>query len=52
MGIFGAFFFGEADSLIIKDIAKEHKFSIELVEKHYEKMLEAIKNETKDEKKD
>lgn len=45
MGIFALFFFGEADELIVKDIAREHKFDEEVVEKHYKKMLEEIKNE-------
>lgn len=44
----GVWFFtaiGEVDKEIIKEIAKEHKVSVELVEKHYKTMLEAIKNE-------
>ncbi len=45
MGWFGAFFFGEKDSILVKEIAKEHKVSVEVAEKHYKKMLEGIKNE-------
>lgn len=46
MGVLGFFFFGEADSVLVKEIAKEHKVPVEVVEKHYKKMLEAIKHET------
>lgn len=52
MGRAGWFFFGEADSIIIKDIAKEHKFDVEVVKKHYEKMLKEIEDELHSEKKD
>ena len=46
MGVLGFLFFGEFDSELIKEIAKEHKVPVEVVEKHYKEMLEAIKNET------
>lgn len=45
MGVLGLFFFGEKDSLIIEEIAKEHNLPKEVVEKHYKEMLEAIKHE-------
>lgn len=45
MGVLGLFFFGEADSVLVKEIAKEHKVPVEVVEKHYKEMLEAVKNE-------
>ena len=48
MGAFGWFFFGEADEILVKEIAKEHKVSEETVKKHYKEMLEAIKHESKD----
>ena len=40
--------FGNVDTQIVELIAKEHKVSIEIVEKHYKEMLEAIKNETEE----
>lgn len=45
MGWMGAFFFGENDSVLINEIAKNHKVDKEIVEKHYKAMLENIKNE-------
>lgn len=45
MGAVFVFFFGEADSVLVKEIAKAHKVPVEVVEKHYKEMLEAINNE-------
>lgn len=45
MGIIAVFFFGEADSVLVKEIAKQHNVSVEVVEKHYKEMLEAINDE-------
>lgn len=45
MGALFLFFFGEADSVLVKEIAKTHKVPVEVVEKHYKEMLEAIKDE-------
>ena len=45
MGASWIWFFGEKDKVLIKEIAKEHKLDVEVVEKHYKKMLEEIKNE-------
>lgn len=45
MGAIFVFLFGEKDKVLIKEIAKEHKADVEVVEKHYKKMLEEIKNE-------
>ena len=38
---------GEKDTAIAEEIAKLHKASIEVVKKHYEKMLKEIANEVK-----
>ncbi len=45
MGALFLFFFGEADAVLVKEIAKTHKIPVEIVEKHYKEMLEAIKDE-------
>ena len=45
MGSYWVYFFGEADTVIVDEIAKTHKIDKEIVEKHYKKMLEDIKNE-------
>lgn len=45
MGAVFVFFFGETDSVLVKEIAKAHKIPVEVVEKHYKEMLEAIKDE-------
>ena len=52
MGAFGWLWFNDDDKDIIKDIAKLHKLPEEVVETHYKEMMEAIKNEVKNEKKD
>lgn len=48
MGAWFGLFFGEQDSLYVKEIAKLHHVDTKVVEKHYKEMLEAIKNETKE----
>ena len=45
MGGFWVFFFGEKDEVLVKEIAKAHNVDKEVVEKHYKKMLEGIKDE-------
>ena len=45
MGATWFFFFGEKDEVLVKEIAKTHNVSKEVVEKHYKKMLEDVKNE-------
>lgn len=45
MGSWLGFFFGEKDSVLVNEIAKLHKADKDIVEKHYKKMLEEIKNE-------
>ena len=45
MGALLGWFFGEADSVLVKEIAKNHKVDAAIVEKHYKAMLEAIKDE-------
>ena len=45
MGWISVFFFGEKDAVLVGEIAKEHKVDKAVVEKHYKKMLEEIKNE-------
>ena len=45
MGSWLGFFFGEKDSVLVDEIAKIHKTDKEIVEKHYKKMLENIKDE-------
>lgn len=39
--------YGEQDTAIVEEIAKVHKVSVEVVKKHYEKMLKEIADETK-----
>ena len=45
MGWFGVYLFGEKDAVLVDEIAKIHKVDKEIVEKHYKKMLENIKDE-------
>ena len=45
MGSWAFFFFGEKDAVLVDEIAKAHKVDKEIVEKHYKKMLENIKDE-------
>ena len=45
MGAWLGFFFGEKDAVLVDEIAKAHKIDKEIVEKHYKKMLDAIKDE-------
>ena len=45
MGMGGLLFFGEKDVILIEEIAKLHKVDKAVVEKHYRKMLEALKEE-------
>jgi hypothetical protein len=45
MGRMGLLFFGEKDRIIIDEIAKMHNLPKEVVEKHYVKMLEEVKND-------
>ena len=45
MGLGGLFFFGEKDTVLVEEIAKLHKVDKAVVEKHYRKMLEALKGE-------
>ena len=45
MGWVGVWFFGEKDAVLVDEIAKAHKVDKEIVEKHYKKMLENIKDE-------
>ena len=45
MGMFGWFLFGKEDEVLVGEIAKIHKIDKEIVEKHYKKMLENIKDE-------
>lgn len=40
--------FGEQDTAIVEEIAKVHKVDVAVVKKHYEKMLEEIKDEVKE----
>lgn len=42
MGVFGLYFFGEADSVLVEEIAKNHKLPVDVVEKHYREMLNNI----------
>lgn len=39
--------YNEKDTPIVEEIAKLHKVDVELVKKHYEKMLENIEDEIK-----
>lgn len=48
MGSWLGFFFGEADAVLVDEIAKAHKVDREIVEKYYKEMLENIKNEVQD----
>lgn len=44
----GAWFFqayGEKDTMIIEEIAKEHKVDVEIVAKYYKELIEKIKEE-------
>lgn len=55
MGAWLGWFFGEKDEVLVKEIAKAHnipKDKTAVVKKHYEKMLEEIKNELSEENKD
>ena len=45
MGWMSFYFFGEEDKVLVDEIAKVHKIDKEIVEKHYKKMLDAIKDE-------
>lgn len=45
MAAYWIFLFGEADTVHVEEIAKLHNLPVEIVKKHYEAMLEAIKNE-------
>lgn len=45
MGLWSGFLFGEQDSVLVSEIAKLHKVSVDVVEEHYRKMLEAIKKD-------
>lgn len=45
MGMFGVYFLGEEDSVLVEEIAKLHNVDKAVVEKHYRKMLEALKGE-------
>lgn len=45
MGASWVFFFGEKDVVLVEEIAKLHKVSKEVVEKHYREMLEKIKKD-------
>ena len=45
MGAFGFYFLGEEDSVLVEEIAKLHNIDKAVVEKHYRKMLEALKGE-------
>jgi hypothetical protein len=52
MGSGGWLWFYNEDKDIVKDISKIHKVNADLVEKHYKKMLEDIKNDTQKQKED
>ena len=45
MGMFSVYFLGEEDSVLVEEIAKLHNVDKAVVEKHYRKMLEALKGE-------
>ena len=45
MGWWSVFLFGEKDAVLVDEIAKAHEVDKAVVEKHYKKMLEEIKNE-------
>ena len=45
MGSWWGFLFGEVDTILIKEIAKEHNIDEKIVAEHYKTMLENIKNE-------
>lgn len=47
MGMGGLFFFGEKDTILCEEIAKEHKLDLEKVKAEYKKMLEHLKNDEK-----
>lgn len=48
MGVFFWGAWGEKDTAICEEIAKLHKVELDIVIKHYKKMLEVIKDEIKD----
>lgn len=48
MGVWFFQGFGEKDTAIVEEIAKVHKVDVAVVKKHYEKMLEEIKNEVEE----
>lgn len=39
--------FGNKDTMIVEEIAKEHKVDVKIVEKHYKEMLEKIAHDIK-----
>jgi DNA-directed RNA polymerase specialized sigma24 family protein len=45
MAPYWVFLFGEEDEIHVEEIAKIHKIPVEIVKKHYEAMLEAMRNE-------
>jgi hypothetical protein len=47
MGLLFLESFGTAETMIIEEIAKDLKVSVEVVAKHYKEMKEAILNEIK-----
>lgn len=47
MGLWFLQGFGDADTMLVEEIAKEHKLDVEIVEKHYKIMLENIDKELK-----
>lgn len=52
MGAVFFLFFGEKDTILVNEIAKNHKVPKEIVEKHYKEMLEAINEEVSNKNKD
>ena len=52
MGSIWIFFFGEKDEVLVSEIAKAHKMPKDLVEKHYRKMLDGIRNDLQTEVKE
>lgn len=48
MGIWLLQSFGEFDTQVCEEIAKEHKVDIKVVLKHYKEFIENIKNEKED----
>ena len=45
MGFYFFQSFGKKDTMIIEEIAKEHKVDVEVVAKHYKEMLDKIKKD-------